>query len=330
MKTKNYISILVYMLCCILVNSCDIHQFPIQPKDVEFVLNLEFDTEMPLYKVVEYDTSVKTKSAEDQYDVRYLVNVYDAADENSRDALYSFVFTKDDVSELNNSVTLQLQKGNYRFIVWTDYVLQGSVEDLYYNTSRFEYIALAEGDHSGSNDRRDAFVGTLVQEVTDEYAEAEVQMSRPMAKFNFISTDLQDFLGRVMENPVKSSGNASLGDYKVVFRYNGFMPSAYNQHTAKPTDSTTGVSFESTMTQLDDTEVEMGFDYVFTNGSESVVSVSVEVYDVDGTMLSRSKAFDVPLVRSKLTTVKARFLTSDAAGGVVVDPGYNGDHNLVQ
>ena len=209
-------------------------------------------------------------------------------------------------------------------------MLQGSVEDLYYNTSRFEYIALAEGDHSGSNDRRDAFVGTLVQEVTDEYAEAEVQMSRPMAKFNFISTDLQDFLGRVMENPVKSSGNASLGDYKVVFRYNGFMPSAYNQHTAKPTDSTTGVSFESTMTQLDDTEVEMGFDYVFTNGSESVVSVSVEVYDVDGTMLSRSKAFDVPLVRSKLTTVKARFLTSDAAGGVVVDPGYNGDHNLVQ
>lgn len=330
MKTKNYISILVYTLCCILVNSCDIHQFPVQPKDVEFVLNLDFDTEMPLYKVVDYDMTVKSGSPEQQYDVRYLVNVYDAEVEDTREALYSFAFTKDEVSELNNSLTLTLQKGNYRFLVWTDYVLQGSEEDLHYNTSKFEYISLTEGEHSGSNDARDAFTGSLEQEVTEEYAEATVYMSRPMAKFNFISTDLQDFLGRVMEAPSNMARNVGIGDYKVVFRYNGFMPSAYNNHTAKPTDSATGVSFESTMSQIDENEVEMGFDYVFTNGQETVVSVAVEVYDVDGTMLSRSKAFDVPLVRSKLTTVKARFLTSDAQGGVVVDPGYQGDHNLVQ
>ena len=329
MKTKNYISILVYTLCCILVNSCDIHQFPVQPKDVEFVLNLDFDKEMPLYKVVDYDVTVKSVSHGQPYDTRYLVNVYDAEVEDSREALYSFVFTKDDVSDLNNSVTLSLQKGNYRFVVWTDYVLEGTVEDLHYNTSKFEYISLAEGEHSGSNDARDAFTGSLVQEVTQEYAEATVYMSRPMAKFNFVSTDLHDFLGRVKEKSLNVSRNSGIGDYKVVFRYNGFMPSAYNSHTVKPTDSATGVSFESTMNQIDDNEVEMGFDYVFTNGQETVVSVAVEVYDVDGTMLSSSKAFDVPLVRSKLTTVKARLLTSDAEGGVAVDPGYQGDHNIV-
>lgn len=330
MKTNKYIIILVCMLCCILVPSCEIHEFPApKPKEMQFVLNLKYDTELPLYKVVEYNDDAVTKSAGQEYDVRYVVNVYDAVDEDSREVIKSFVFTKDEISELDNSVTLMLLKGNYRFIVWTDYVLQGSVEDLHYDTSRFEYLSLACDEHHGSDDMRDAFTGSVTAEVSAEQTQVDVQMSRPMAKFNFISTDLQDFVARVKMNASNPTKSVEVGDYKVIFRYNGFMPCAYNQHTSKPTDSATGVFFESSITQLNDAEAEMGFDYVFTNGSETVVSVSVEVYDLDGKMLSRSKAFDVPLMRSKLTTVKARFLTSDASGGVVVDPGYNGDHNLV-
>lgn len=67
---------------------------------------------------------------------------------------------------------------------------------------------------------------------------------------------------------------------------------------------------------------------MFVNGSETKVSVSVEVYDVDGERLSSFKPVDVPLVRSKLTTIKANFLTSDAAGGVSVDPDYDGEFNI--
>jgi hypothetical protein len=36
----------------------------------------------------------------------------------------------------------------------------------------------------------------------------------------------------------------------------------------------------------------------------------------------------VPLVRSKLTTVKAHFLTSEAEGGVTIIPDYDGEHNI--
>ena len=55
----------------------------------------------------------------------------------------------------------------------------------------------------------------------------------------------------------------------------------------------------------------------------------VEVYDAEGKLLSSSRPVDVPLMRSKLTTVVGNFLTSDASGGVFVSPGYNGDHNIV-
>ena len=53
-----------------------------------------------------------------------------------------------------------LRLGKYRFLVWADYVVHGTKTDLYYNTSNFEEIILADRqNHTGSTDRRDAFRG---------------------------------------------------------------------------------------------------------------------------------------------------------------------------
>ena len=71
---------------------------------------MNFDTEMPLYKVVEYGEQ-KTRSSFDEYDVRYKVNVFDGKDQGHKDVLYSFVFTKDDVSVLDHTVTIPLPRG---------------------------------------------------------------------------------------------------------------------------------------------------------------------------------------------------------------------------
>ena len=146
-----------------------------------------------------------------------------------------------------------------------------------------------------------------------------------MAKFAFVTNDLQDFIVRAMQ----TRGAAELDGYSLVFKYNGFMPSAYNLHAGGTTDSGSGYSFTSKITQISETEAELGFDYVFVNDHETVVSVYVEVYDADGNHLSTSVPVDVPLMRSKLTTVVGNFLTSDASGGVFVSPGYDGEHNII-
>ena len=292
-------------------SSCDVHEFP-DPK-IQFVLNLEYDTEMPLYTVVEYGEK-STKSFSQEYDIRYKVEVFDGQDPTSRESLYSFVFIKDDVSKLDHSVTLPLPRGDYRFVVWTDYVPHGQDADLYYNTGRFEYMCLADGDHVGSDDMRDAFAGSITANVSKENTQASMQMRRPMGKFNFIATDARDY---------------DLEGYNVKFYYNGFMPSAYNMHTAKLTDSRTGVQFMSDIVRLDDDQAELGFDYVFVNGKETVVSIYVEIYDPAGKMLSRSNPIDVPVVQSKLTTVKAHFLTMKAGGGVSLVPDYDGEYILI-
>ena len=324
-EMKNYILIFAGILTGLLMQSCDVHQFPDPSlKEVDYTLHLDYSTEMPLYKVVEYSEPTRAGEADDVYDVRYIVNVFDK-DEASREVLHSFVFTKDDISQLDNSVTFRIRVGEYRFVVWTDYVEQGSTADLFYATDKFEYIGFATEEHVGNEDMRDAFTGSLTSVVSDESIEGRVEMSRPLAKFNFVSDDVQDFVLRMME----TKGSDDLEGCTVVFKYNGFMPSAYNVHSCGTTDSGAGYQFSSRIHKLDENEAELGFDYVFVNDHETIVSVYLEIYDASCKLLSISRPVDVPLMRSKLTTVKGNFLTSKASGGVFVSPGYDGEHNIV-
>ncbi len=321
------------LLCGLSVSSCDVHEFPDPtPKEMELTLKLSYDTEMPLYKIVEYEEDTRSAAAE-EYDVRYIVKVFDAEAEGAeaRNELYHFEFIKEDIAELDNTLTLSIIPGNYNFVVWTDYIKEGDTTDLYYDTNRFEEIALKGDSHVGGNDFRDAFRGSVTSEVSDTTIEATVEMRRPLAKFNFISTDVEDFIVKVASQrsgePSTSSANVDLNEYKAVFHYHGFMPYSYNMFTDKPADSVTGTSFETTLQRLSDNEAELGFDYVFVNGNESNVVVSVEIYDSQEQLISSFKPIEVPLVRSKLTTVKARFLTAEAEGGVAILPDYDGEYN---
>lgn len=325
MKIKNYILMVFSLFAGAFLSSCDVHQFPDPSlKEVDFTLHLDYSTEIPLYKVIEYNEPTRAAEAKDEYDIRYIVNVYDK-DIDSRNVLHNFVFTKDEISELDNSVTFRIRVGEYRFVVWTDYVKSGSTSDLFYTTDRFEYIGFATEDHVGNEDMRDAFTGSLTTVVSDDSLEGRVAMSRPLAKFNFVSDDVRDFAVHMLN----TKRAADLDECTVVFKYNGFMPSAYNLHAGGVTDSDGGYQFSSRISQLNEKEAELGFDYVFVNDHETIVSVYLEVYDDSGKMLSRSRPVDIPLMRSRLTTVKGNFLTSNASGGVFVSPGYDGEHNIL-
>ena len=98
--------------------------------------------------------------------------------------------------------------------------------------------------------------------------------------------------------------------------------------TDKPADSWTGMTFESKMFSEDYNEMTMGFDYIFVNGSETTLSISLEVYDDEGELLAATDPINVPIVRSKLTLVKGSFLTSKASEGVSISPGFDGEYNL--
>lgn len=363
----------VCLLSFVLFGGC-VHEFPDEGATVPFTLNLSFDTALPLYTVV--DAGSRSDAAD--YDIRYIVSVYPGAvgaSKVDRTELYRFTFTKDNVATLDHSLMMDILPGEYTFLVWSDYVRAGSVDDLFYNTSDFQEIKL-QGEHKGNTDFRDAFRGEAVAEVGYSSEPVEVAMERPLAKYNFISTDLPEFITRVSalmearekkkaeeeqiadaygyslsnegaddEDGVGSDGSKSdggltdegtkgetrvnLDSFTVVFSYSGSMPSSFNMFTNQPADVSQGVEFSSKIKQIGETEAELGFDYIFVNGNESLSSVRITVYDEEGVEVSKTNPIEFPIVRSKLTTIRSTFLTSIASEGVTVKPDFDGDHPYV-
>lgn len=349
MRTTAYIIRCIFgMLAAGLLSGC-IHEFPVLPTETSFTLHLDFDTEMPLYKELE-QTKARAIHKAEAYDARHLLSVHRVNSDGSYDRTADtlVVFTCDDVVNLNCSRELVLREGTYKFFVWTDFVQEGSQSDKFYSTADFAEIILNDKkNHTGNCDFRDAFRGerqTTVtvkkDELTEVADEATVTMIRPMAKFKFISTDYDVFVENVLRAELQKaaehtadeeeteSRNVRPEDYRVVFRYTGFMPCSYNLFTDKPADSWTGVSFESELKPLENHEVELGFDYVFVNGVEAGVSVMLEIYHKDGELVASSPSIDVPLKRSRLTIVRGSFLTSTAEGGVGIVPDFDGEYNV--
>lgn len=359
---KNTVYHILWTLISLLSLVGCVHEIPEEGlgNPVPFSLHLEFDTELPLYKEIYYSRNGQEGKQVPSYDIRYLVNAYRSTDlrsDESRKPDTTFVFTHQNIHQLDRTLPLELREGTYTFKVWVDYVDKGSETDLYYDTSDFSEIILAEKeDHPGSNDYRDAFKGSVTAVVRNPALytgailntidnQAKVEMRRPMGKFKFITTDLEQFLTRVAKmleeegaiDKVDSKATyeqlldlVELDDYEIRFRYNLFMPCSFNMFTDKPAGSWMGMSFKSLMHNENNKEITLGFDYIFVNGSETTLSITVEVYDKEGKQLSVSNPVNVPIVRSKLTVVKGDFLTSEASGGVSINPSFDSDDYNVE
>lgn len=357
------------MLALNALQSCNVHEWPEDfGERYPFTLYLEFDADLPLYKEIYYTRAGEesSRSDEDNYDIRYIVNVYSVADENdnNRDVIESYTFTRPYVVNHDYQVTLSLPEGKYKFRVWSDHVATGTNRDHFYNTSSLTDIFLDEsGVHPGSNEFRDAFRGTAYGEVYDAelYEErygsvpsnsAKAEMQRPMGRYEFISTDMDEFLDKVVENvdlsKIAANGSRNeyhvtgneeilsrgmtrteiaeaigLDQYKVVFSYNAFMPSSYNFYTDKPSDSSTGISYESKL-NISDEGMKMGFDYILVD-QQTTMNLNMNIYNPEGELISSTSGVEVPVVRNKNTVVKGLFLTVTSGGGVAINPDFEGD-----
>lgn len=358
---KKFSSLFLFLLLSLFA-ACNVHEWPEPSATVQLCLRLRYDLDMSEWHHLYSDTEVIEQGIGKNYPnqvhqgkMRYIVRAYPRM-ANNRNMLYhthEFVIFKDVADGYNHELNLNLPPGDYTFRVWSDLV-SPSLSAGFYNADNFAEVTL-QGNHVGNTDYRDAFRGSvdflLNQAFTERKPDTlEVAMQRPLAKFEFITNDLTDFIdkesiriaakaqaenARSQEEGVPPhtddvpTRNVNIEDYKVMFYYVGFMPNAFSLFTDKPIDSATGVAFEATLKKLNATQASMGFDYVFVNGKESAVTLQVAVYDNEGTQLSLTKPISVPLKRSRHTMLVGTFLMSQAEGGVTINPDYEGDHNVI-
>lgn len=314
--------------------ACNVEQFPdynTPPENsVNFTLDLHYETDLPLYKEITYDTR------NSQYALRYIIKAYPEIQEGRYDynhpTIVQTVFN-DKIEELDRRVEVQLPEGNYQFAVWTDYVTADGHKAVFYNAENFSDVSLnEENGHQASNNFRDAFRALQEVAVVAD-GSAVVENTRPLGKYVIISDDVQDFIQKVIEMRTtrgdENTRDINPNDFIVTVQYQGFMPSAFNILSNKAVDSLPGVVYQSALTQLSPTEMELAFDYVFTNPEETRVQVALNVTEKStGAVIGQTGTFEIPLFRSHLTIVRGQFLTAQQSGGMVIDPSFDGEFNL--
>ena len=344
---RKILYLIIYMPL-VLLSACDVHEWPETSEFVKIHLRLNYETDMTEWKHL-YNGTVIEQELGDTYDnrqdygkIRYIIRTYPVSvkQRTSQNYTQEFVFTKDISEGYNHEVTLDILSGNYNLMVWSD-LIESSGDSYSHNAENFAEIML-QGDHRGNTDHRDAFRGisniSLIADIVEQAPDTiDIVMQRPLAKFEFLTNDLKEFLDKEYQYLQKEAATrgeipptrVNTDDYKVVFYYTGYMPSAYNVNTDKPVDSKMGVLFESKIDILNENEASLGFDYVFVNGKEAGVSVQIGLYDSKDRQIALTEPIDVSLRRSHHTILKGSFLMEETSGGIKINPDFDGNHNIV-
>ena len=354
MEKRNRNKILVAALAFATLSwGCDstVLEYPdgdgVDPSLIHFTLNLGVDPSIEPYAPAGRAEGEEAGKME-EHDVRWMVEVY--RDEIDEEPEHERLLTGDPAEDgrHSTSTTLDLHAGKYIVVAWADYVADGTTSDKYYAVPSLDQIGIASGEsYVGDEEHKDTYA--VVEEVDltgyhDQWnveVEHGVTLERPMAKIEFITTDVDKLLADLAAaRSGKSSSRASYSDnllgenpdlnaIRVTVEYAGYLPSGYNVYTGKPNDAVTGMSFTCSLTRLSGKEARLGSDYIFVNGNESAVTVNLEIRDDAGNLINRVEGINVPIVRGKLTTIRDEFLTRDYAPGIGIDPGFEGEINVV-
>lgn len=330
---------IVVLLVTVVLWGCDVHEWPTPPETAAVRLELDCQRMMQLWEHTYEGGDIVEQGITDEYDnamesgtISYVVRIYPAeAATRSVSHLAEYRFERDLGEGYPFATTLELASGDYDVAVWAE--LRGEEEPARYNASDFGRVAIAQ-DRRGCDDYCDAFCGVARTSVRTSIVERapdtlRMMLERPLSKFEIIATDIEKFIEReVRRRSLLQSVRAE--DYDVVFHYVGYMPNCYNILDDTTSGATTNARVESSLTMWGGDEASLGFDYLFTYNVQSSVSLMVGIYDkASGEQLSLSPQIDVPLRRSHHTIIRGELLTLDAEGGVGIDPGYAGDHNIV-
>lgn len=332
-----------------LLCGCAVHQWP-EPESGTMVLHLHYEPDFWVWEhrydpvqgaVEEMDpehgvdeehpgTSSRYSGEHTHGVMRTVIRVFrhDDLDRSIRE----FTFSRDVSEGYDCDIELDIEADDYVFAVWSDLNEQTS-DAPYYEPSDFRRVQLVHNNYFANTDYRDGYRGRLVIAKPQNGGIAGVEryditMRRPMAKYEFITTDLSEFLENETTRRHLQS-RARIEDYVVEIRYPAYLPSSYSVIEDRLENSTTGVKFRSQVTITGESEASLGFDYVLINDTDKGgVQAEISVYDMNGERVAHSNMITVPLRRDHHTILRGAFLSMDARGGVGVDPGYDGDHNV--
>ncbi len=327
---RDLIRLILSLFIVTIATSCEtIFEYPDDNAVDPTLVNLDINIKLAIPSDLEfelYDEVALKSDEETTYYLRTLIEIYDDDNSNSpiiRDTLYSYY---DLIGELDLHYTTTLNAKCYDVAIWSDIVEStDSGDQFFYTASNLSQIKYTE-PYIGNSALKYAFSTAIEIDLTtyrDQW-NATYQyvagLERPQARFEIITTDLEQFLASYSTEEEISSD-----DFTVEVLYDGYMPYGFNVLTDKPNEARQEISYLTTIEDLGDGTARLAFDLVFVNHTESGVNVSLIIYDKNGEIATQAGSIAIPLYRNMNTIVIDEYLTSDYTPGIGIDPSFEGE-----
>lgn len=222
------------------------------------------------------------------------------------------------------SIGLSLFKGEYDINLWVDYTKDATTDNHYITTDANIIRILPKADYIANTDTRDAFSKRFSLTVGEGGNTVQnVEMHRPLAKYRLVATDVKKY-----EELRIKRGYPALDDVKIEIAYEGFLPNSYSVAQSKPADADTGYRYASVCSEQEESKVTLGKDYIFVNGTQSSVSVTILLKNSEGKTIGGVKGVKIDYRAGQLTTVSGDYLTAGLGSGITINTDWSGDYDV--
>lgn len=261
-----------------------------------------------------------------KYDLRFVLRIYEGGKVVKEETW------------TGSTQTLEYQKQyrlvpghDYKFVVWADFVKEGTTTDLYYNTADFAAVSelpIAADDTRINNEARDAYFVAQDENDLAENASVNLTLKRPFGKVRVVTTDWN-------EDAIQ---NATVPTEVKITYNNTTLYTGMDLLTGALTGSNATMEYTAAINDYTNegatvAEKTLYVDYLWgktITNPDTATAATVEQYAIHFTIDAGIRSYDVktnvPISRNWLTTVKGNILTTNTNINIEVDPEFDNEH----
>ena len=266
-----------------------------------------------------------TSFLESEYDVRFQLAVYEAGADVNAEPVYTATNYVDFASTTNFNDLRFVPGREYQFVLFADFVPQGSQEDFRYNTADLRNITAFEALNAMDETYDAYFFNKTIKVEAGKINELEAVLKRPFGKVRVLTTDL----AFVEKYAMPAEGEVTF--------YNHAIYKSFNAVTGEVTTEATNA--EETHRYAIDTEYygatqyegkeacTLFATYVLATNAQEALNFRLDTFEEDGSLI-KSLDFntEIPYQRNHLTTLVGNLLTNEADLFVRIDDNFDAEH----
>lgn len=263
-----------------------------------------------------------TSFLETEYDVRFQLAVYEAGAAEDAEPIYTATNYVDFASTTNFNDLRFVPGREYQFVLFADFVPQGTEVDFRYNTADLRNITSFEALNAMDETYDAYFFNKTLKVEAGKINELEAVLKRPFGKIRVLTTDL----AFVEKYAMPAEGEVTFYNHAIYKSFNAVTGEVATEATnAEETISYAIDHAYYAATQYEGKEACTLFaTYILGKDAQEAVNFRLDTFEADGSLI-KSLDFntEIPYQRNHLTTLVGNLLTNEADLYVRIDDNFD-------